>query len=128
MVGLAAVLAALGVSVAVAQSGSGSESIDGRWDASLDNHGTQIPFRLDISGSGPTLKGTFYDGFKPYDGTTSATYQDGKLTLSIEHYLTTITASVNNGALTGMWSPSHEAATLIMAFRQRGTWKRARPQ
>jgi thiol-disulfide isomerase/thioredoxin len=101
MVGLAAVLAALGVSVAVAQSGSGSESIDGRWDASLDNHGTQIPFRLDISGSGPTLKGTFYDGFKPYDGTTSATYQDGKLTLSIEHYLTTITASVNNGALTG---------------------------
>jgi len=101
MVGIAATLAAFGVSVAVAQSTIASESIDGRWDASLDNHGTQIPFRLDISGSGPSLKGTFYDGFNPYDGTTSATFQDGKLTLNIEHYLTTITATVNNGSLTG---------------------------
>ena len=101
MVGLAATLAAFGVSVAVAQSTIASESIDGRWDASLDNHGTQIPFRLDISGSGPSLKGTFYDGFNPYDGTTSATFQDGRLTLNIEHYLTTITATVNNGSLTG---------------------------
>lgn len=67
----------------------------------LENHGTQVPFRLDISGSGPTLKGTFYDGFAPYDGTTSATFQDGKLVLGVEHYLTTITATLNNGALTG---------------------------
>ena len=100
MVGIATACAALGVSVA-AQTTNGAESIDGRWDASLDNHGTQIPFRLDISGSGPTLKGIFYDGFKPYDGTTSATFQDGKLTLNVEHYLTTITATVNNGALAG---------------------------
>jgi thiol-disulfide isomerase/thioredoxin len=100
VVGIATALAALSVPV-WAQSTSGAESIDGRWDASLDNHGTQIPFRLDISGSGPTLKGTFYDGFKPYDGTTSATFQDGKLTLNIEHYLTTITATVNSGALAG---------------------------
>jgi len=82
MVGIATACAALGVSVA-AQTTNGAESIDGRWDASLDNHGTQIPFRLDISGSGPTLKGIFYDGFKPYDGTTSATFQDGKLTLNV---------------------------------------------
>jgi len=101
MVGLAAIFAVLGMSVAVAQSTSGSETIDGRWDASLDNHGTQVPFRLDISGSGPTLKGTFYDGFAPYDGTTSATFQDGKLVLGVEHYLTTITATLSNGALTG---------------------------
>jgi hypothetical protein len=47
------------------------------------------------------LKGTFYDGFKPYDGTTSATFQDGRLTLNIEHCLTTITATVNNGTLSG---------------------------
>jgi thiol-disulfide isomerase/thioredoxin len=101
MLGLAATLAALGVSVAAAQSTNGSESIDGRWDASLDNHGLQIPFRLDISGSGPTLKGTFYDGFRPYDGTTSATFQDGTLVLSVEHYLTTITAAFKDGQLTG---------------------------
>jgi len=100
-VGLAPTLAALSVAVAVAQSTSALESIDGRWDASLDNHGLQIPFRLDITGSGPTLKGTFYDGFKPYDGTTSATFKDGTLVLNVEHYLTTITATFKDGQLSG---------------------------
>jgi thiol-disulfide isomerase/thioredoxin len=100
-VGLVLTLATFGSSIGMGQSTNTSESIDGRWDATLNNHGTQIPFRLDISGSGPTLKGTFYDGFKPYDGTTSATFQDGKLVLNIEHYLTTINATLKDGQLTG---------------------------
>jgi len=100
-VGLALTLATFSASIGMAQSTDASESIDGRWDAVLNNHGTQIPFRLDISGSGPSLKGTFYDGFKPYDGTTSATFQDGKLVLNIEHYLTTINATLKDGQLTG---------------------------
>jgi len=99
--GIAATLATIGAYGAVAQSASAAESIDGRWDATLDNHGIKIPFRLEISGSGPTLKGTFFEGFKPYDGTTSATFRDGKLVLNIEHYLTTITATVNNNQLVG---------------------------
>jgi len=99
--GIAATLATIGVSSAIAHAADAAESIDGRWDASLDNHGNKVSFRLEISGSGPTLKGTFFDGFKPYDGTTSATFQDGKLVLNIEHYLTTITATVKNGALVG---------------------------
>jgi thiol-disulfide isomerase/thioredoxin len=78
-----------------------ADSIDGRWDASLLNNGPAVPFRLDISGEGPALKGTFYDGFKPYDGTSSATFQDGKLILKAEHYLTTITATLKDGELTG---------------------------
>jgi thiol-disulfide isomerase/thioredoxin len=98
-VGFAVTLVGFGAAIAMAQ--STPESVDGRWDASLINNGTVIPFRLDISGSGPTVKGTFYDGFKPYDGTTSGTFQDGKLVLNVEHYLTTITATLNNGQLTG---------------------------
>jgi thiol-disulfide isomerase/thioredoxin len=100
-VGLVLTLATFGSSIGMAQSTNASESIDGRWDAVLNNHGTQIPFRIDISGSGPSLKGTFYDGFKPYDGTTSASFQDGKLVLNIEHYLTTINATFKDGQLTG---------------------------
>jgi hypothetical protein len=49
--------------------------------------------------SGATLKGTPYNGFKPCEDTTSATFQDGKLVLNIEHYLTTITATVKDGQL-----------------------------
>jgi peroxiredoxin len=98
---LAAFAMSLGASAVAAQSGSGPAGIDGRWDASLSHDGTVIPFRLDIAGSGPTLKGIFYDGFKPYDETTSASFQDGKLVLTAEHYLTTITATLSDGQLTG---------------------------
>ncbi len=87
---------------AVASAHASSDPIDGRWDASLTTStGNVIPFRLDISGSGPSLKGTFYNGFDPYEDTTSATWQDGKLILHIEHYLTTITATLHDGKLSG---------------------------
>jgi thiol-disulfide isomerase/thioredoxin len=92
--GLAVV--AFGSTVALA-----ADNVSGRWDAQLVRDDTVIPFRLDISGSGPTLKGTLYDGFRPYENTTSATFEDGKLVLNLEHYLTTITATLQDGKLVG---------------------------
>jgi thiol-disulfide isomerase/thioredoxin len=97
--GLAAILCGSGA--ALAADVSTAQGVDGRWDAALTRNGTAIPFRLDISGAGATLKGTLYDGFEPYDGTTSASFRDGKLVLNIDHYLTTITADLNDGRLTG---------------------------
>ena len=98
----ATILASAGLSLGAHAATDAAATVDGRWNASLTTQtGSVIPFRLDISGSGPTLKGTLYDGFDPYETTTSATFQDGKLVLSIEHYLTTITATVQDGHLTG---------------------------
>jgi thiol-disulfide isomerase/thioredoxin len=77
------------------------DKLEGRWDAQLVHDQTVIPFRLDISGSGKSLKGTLYDGFKPYEHTTSASFEDGKLVLNIEHYLTTITAQLQGDKLVG---------------------------
>jgi thiol-disulfide isomerase/thioredoxin len=99
--GRAATLALFGVSIVVSQPASTPDSVEGRWDASLISRGTLIPFRLDISGSGPALKGTFFDGFKPNDSTSSATFQDGKLVLRLDQYQTTITATLKDGQLTG---------------------------
>lgn len=97
-----AVLASLAAAPLGAGASSSASPPDGRWDASLiQSNGTVIPFRLDISGSGATLKGTFYDGFEPYEQTTSAAFENGQLVLHIDHYLTTITASVQNGELKG---------------------------
>ena len=97
----ATIFASAGWSLA-AHAATDEATVDGRWNASLTTQtGSVIPFRLDISGSGPTLKGTLYDGFDPYETTTSATFQDGKLVLNIEHYLTTITATVQDSQLTG---------------------------
>jgi thiol-disulfide isomerase/thioredoxin len=98
----AAILASSSLSGAAHAATTAADSLDGRWSASLvTQNGQVIPFRLDISGSGPSLKGTLYDGFDPYETTTSASFDDGKLVLNIEHYLTTITATVSDGQLTG---------------------------
>lgn len=75
--------------------------VDGRWDAQLVRGETVIPFRLDISGEGKTLKGKLYDGFRPYETTTAASFKDDWLVLDIEHYLTKIEARLENGRLVG---------------------------
>jgi thiol-disulfide isomerase/thioredoxin len=113
-----AVLAAIlsGGGAALAADASGAGAIDGRWDAALSRNGTVVPFRLDISGSGSTLKGTLYDGFEPYDGTTSATFQDGRLVLNIEHYLTTITATLDGGRLTGTVAVQNRGSSAEYGF------------
>ncbi len=101
-VAIAGISLALAVPVAMAGNPPAeASSIVGRWDAALLNNGPAVAFRLDISGSGPNLRGTLYDGFKPYDATTTATFKDGQLVLKAEHYLTTITATLKNGELFG---------------------------
>src|SRR5215472_11217232 len=78
----------------------GAESLQGRWDATLTANGAVIPFRLDISGEGATLKGTLYNGDDP-EYTTKASFNNGKLVLDMEHYLTKITATLKDGELDG---------------------------
>jgi thiol-disulfide isomerase/thioredoxin len=91
-------LASIGLADALAAS---TDSINGRWDAVLLDNGPPVAFRLDLSGTGAAVKGTFYDGFTPYETTTSASFEDGKLVLKAEHYLTTITATLADNVLTG---------------------------
>ncbi|THD61577.1 TlpA disulfide reductase family protein [Phenylobacterium sp.] len=97
--------------------GSSGAVVDGRWDAVLTRNGVDIPFRLDIKGDGPTLQGVFYNGFQPYDGTTSASFEDGKLTLTVEHYLTTINATLADGKLTGSAAANNRETTADYSFR-----------
>lgn len=99
-----------------ASAGAPAQSLDGRWDAALLNNGPAVPFRLDISGSGNTLKATFYDGSRPYESTTSASFKDGKLVLNIDHYLTTITANLKEGELTGTSALGGPSYTLKYDF------------
>jgi thiol-disulfide isomerase/thioredoxin len=94
-------LAGLAVLVASSAAALAGDSLAGRWDAQLVRGDSVVPFRLDISGTGASLKGTLYDGFRPYEDTTSASFENGKLVLNIEHYLTTITAQLEDGKLVG---------------------------
>lgn len=75
--------------------------VDGRWDAQLLRGEVAIPFRLDISSEAGNVKGTLYDGFRPYEHSTGASFQDGKLELELGHYLTTFEAELQDGRLVG---------------------------
>src|SRR5580658_4305470 len=97
ILGLTAAIAAFSATADWADSAS---SINGRWDATLTVNGAVIPFRLDISGDGATLKGTLYNG-DDEEYTTQASYENGTLVLNQEHYLTKITATLKDGELQG---------------------------
>ena len=75
-------------------------NLEGRWSAVLTNSGVEIPFRLDISGSGDKIVGTLYNGDDPKT-TSSGSFRDGKLELNLEHYLTSICATLKDGELEG---------------------------
>jgi thiol-disulfide isomerase/thioredoxin len=110
----AAALAGAGSAFAAEPSGA---AVDGRWDAVLTRNGVDIPFRLDIKGEGPSLQGVFYNGFQPYDGTTSASYKDGQLTLNVQHYLTTINAKLDGGQLAGTAVAQNRESSADYSFR-----------
>lgn len=116
LTGFAIALAGVGVSAAVAQAGAGA--IDGRWDANLVRpNGDTIPFRLDISSEGANTVGTFYNGFTPFDRSTSGSYKDGSLSLNVEHYLTSIHATLKNGELVGDVTTQNRASTGDYGFK-----------
>lgn len=114
---VAAILSGSSAALAAQPAPGDAAAVDGRWDAVLSRNGTDIPFRLDIKGEGPTLQGIFYDGFEPYDGTTKATFENGKLVLNVEHYLTTITATVSDGKLSGTAVADNRESSSQYSFR-----------
>jgi thiol-disulfide isomerase/thioredoxin len=109
-------MALLGAGIAFAGSNS---QIEGRWDATLQTSKAAIPFRLEISGEGASLKGTLYNGDEK-EYTTSASFNDGVVVLNLEHYLTKITATYKDGKLVGkveMRGDKDEAGSAFAATR-----------
>jgi thiol-disulfide isomerase/thioredoxin len=95
-----------------------TQSLDGRWDAVLTTKAGAVPFRLDISGEGATLKGTLYNGWDPFETTTSAKFDNGTLVLNIDHYLTRITAKLNSdGQLEGQAIAQSRSEGATYGFR-----------
>jgi thiol-disulfide isomerase/thioredoxin len=88
-----------GSAVAAVDEGA-TETLVGRWDASLTLNGTAIPFRLDISESDKTLTGTLFNGDLKQT-TTDAHFENGTVVLTFEHYLTKIVANLSEGQLKG---------------------------
>jgi thiol-disulfide isomerase/thioredoxin len=93
-------LAGAAATLLLVTASAGAQSLEGRWDATVTINGAAIPFRLDLSSSGPAFKGTLFNGDETQT-TTSATLQDGRVALRFDHYLTTIIATQEGNALVG---------------------------
>ncbi len=109
---LGAALLALAATAASAQS---LADLQGQWDASFTVDNNTIPFRLDVSGEGSSLKGTLYNG-DDKQTTTSAQFQDGKLTLNFEHYLTRIIITAADGQPAGTLQGRFEKEKYLSSY------------
>src|SRR5229473_8280656 len=79
-------------------------SLAGLWDATVTvTGGLEIPFRLEISGSGSSIKGSFFNGDDKVTSTTGQ-LENGSLVLSFDEYGTKLEATVKDGRLEGQYT------------------------
>ncbi len=110
---------AIMVSALVLNIGTASEQsvadVQGRWNAAFTLNNVTIPFRLDVNGDGTKLTGTLYNG-DDTQTTTSARFEDGKLTLNFDHYLTRIVVSPDHGQLNGTLEGRFEREKYLSSY------------
>jgi len=72
----------------------------GMWDAVVVANGVEVPFRLEIAGSGAALKGSFFNGDRRITSTSSRI--DGDLiTFNFDQYASRLSVTYRDGQLTG---------------------------
>jgi len=81
-----------------------AQSVAGLWDATINFNGTDIPFKLELSGDGANVKGWFFNG-DDREISNSGKLENGSLVLNFDSYLAKLTATVKNGVLDGEYGP-----------------------
>lgn len=87
----------------VASSQAQSVSPAGLWDAAVVVNGLEIPFRFEISGSGASTTGWFFNGDEKV-ASTGGSFANGALVLNFDHYATSLEATLVNGRLAGIYT------------------------
>ena len=79
-----------------------AQSLSGLWDASVKVNGLEIPFRIEFSGSGSTLSGSFFNGDQKV--TSNSGRVDGdSIVLDFDYYAARLTAQWKDGMLSGTY-------------------------
>ena len=89
-----------GILTLLAASGAWAQSITGLWDATLNQNGTEIPFKVGFSGTGSTVKGWFFNGDEK-EVSNSGNFANGSLTLNFDSYASVLKLTLKDGALDG---------------------------
>jgi len=80
-----------------------TQSIAGRWDATIQINGVETPFPLEISGSGTNVTASFFNGDDRY-ASTQGRFENGKLVLYWDYYAATLDATLKDGVLEGQYA------------------------
>ena len=86
-----------------------AQSLNGLWDATVIVNDVEIPFRLELGGSGSAAKGSFFNGDEKVTSTTGS-FENGALVLSFDEYETKLEATLKDGRLEGQYSRSTRGA------------------
>lgn len=79
-----------------------AQSLSGLWDATVTVNGVDVPFRMQLSGSGTHVQGSFFNGDEKVTS-HSGRIENGNLVLSFDQYAATLTATLANGTLEGKY-------------------------
>lgn len=79
------------------------ESASGTWTGTAEVNGRDVPFQLEISGTGDEVRGALVNG-KERSAISSGSYSDGHLVLHFDYYANTLDATLRDGVLTGTFA------------------------
>lgn len=80
-----------------------AQSIAGMWDASIKINGVETPFRLELSGSGANVTGSFFNGDDKFSS-TKGHFEKGSLVLEWDYYASKLDATLKDGVLEGQYA------------------------
>ena len=108
----------LSLAVVTAAAAQDAASIGGRWDAVVVVNGTEVPFRFDVDARDGIPRGAFVNGTDRIMS-TQGRLADGALTLQFEQYGSTLSATLANGELTGVYDRRSRGRYPFRAVRHR---------
>jgi len=79
-----------------------AQSLAGRWDATVQVSGIDIPFRFELSGEGANVKGSFFNGDERITS-TSGRFERGSLMLRWDDHASSLDATLHDGVLEGRY-------------------------
>ena len=85
---------------------------DGVWQASADVSGAQIPFQLEISGDGASVRAHFFDGSRPTNPSGAGDLHGGHLHLTFPSYAAVLDATLTGGRLDGTYTAAGRPITI----------------
>ena len=80
-----------------------TQTIAGRWDATIQINGVATPFPLEISGSGANVTASFFNGDDRYPS-TQGRFENGSCSLNWDYYAATLEATLDDGVLQGQYA------------------------